>query len=65
MALPPELFVVRSLKTGMYNCTGLGGTPNLQAAVVYSGRARNGTRRLDYFRRSPKYEVIPVRLTPQ
>lgn len=65
MSTPSNLFVVRSRKTGLYNQTGLGGTPDLQRAVVYSGTSRNGTRRLDYFRRSPKYEVIPVRLQVQ
>lgn len=60
-----HLYVVRDRKTGLYNQTGLAGTPDLQAAVVYSGRSRDGTRRLDHFRgRRAKYQVIPVKLVP-
>lgn len=62
MAPQSELYVVRNRKTGLYNQTGLFGTPHLQSAVIYSGRARSGTRRLSYFKRSPKYDVIPVRI---
>jgi hypothetical protein len=64
--LTHDLYIVRDRKTGLFNQTGHYGTPDMQAAVIYSGRRRQGTRRLAYFASHPsKYEVIPVALVRQ